>query len=44
MTSHHVTCHVTTVMCLFIVKENKNKNKNKRNIKLGKKYKIKEKC
>jgi len=31
-------------MCLFIVKENKNKNKNKRNIKLGKKYKIKEKC
>ena len=42
MTSHHVTCHVTTVMCLFIVKENKNKNK--RNIKLGKKYKIKEKC
>ena len=30
MTSHHVTCYVTTVTCLFIIKENKNKNKNQR--------------
>ena len=31
MTSHHVTCHVTTVTCLFIV--NKRKEKEKLNIK-----------
>ena len=29
MTSHHVTSHVTTVMCLFIV--NKKKKKIKKN-------------
>ena len=29
MTSHHVTCHVTTVMCLFIVQKKK-KSKFKR--------------
>jgi len=32
MILHHVICHVTAVMCLFIV----NKNKKKRNIKLRK--------
>jgi len=29
MTSHHVTCHVTTVMCLFIVNKKKRKSKEK---------------
>ena len=29
MTLHHVICHVTTVMCLFIVNKNKNKKKEK---------------
>ena len=37
MTSHHVTCHVTTVTCLFIIKiirkEKEKKNQKKRNIK-----------
>ena len=29
MTSHHVTCHVTAVMCLFIVQKKKKKKKEK---------------
>ena len=33
MTSHHVTCHVTAVMCLFIINKKKKKIKKKRNIK-----------
>jgi len=35
MTLHHVTCHVTTVTCLFIVKEKEKEKKSqkKRNIK-----------
>ena len=33
MTSHHVTCHVTTIMCLFIINKKKKKKKIKRNIK-----------
>ena len=33
MTSHHVTCHVTAVMCLFIINKKKIKIKKKRNIK-----------
>ena len=34
MTSHHVTCHVTTVTCLFLInKEKEKENQNKRNIK-----------
>ena len=38
MTSYYVTCHVTTVTCLFIIKEKKEKEKSKkkRNIKLRK--------
>ena len=38
MTSHYVTCHVTTVTCLFIIikKKEKEKSKKKRNIKLRK--------
>ena len=42
MTSHHVTYHVTTVMCLFIIKEKEKKKK--RNIKSRKIDKSKEKC
>jgi len=30
MISHYVICHVTTVTCLFIIKENKRKKKIKR--------------
>ena len=33
MPSHHVTCHVTTVTCLFIINKKKNKIKKKKNIK-----------
>ena len=36
MRSHHETCHVTTVMCLFIVNKKKKKKNIKRNIKLRK--------
>ena len=32
MTLHYVMCHVTTVTCLFIIKENKNKIKIKKEI------------
>ena len=28
MISHNVTCHVTTVTCLFIIQEIKEKNRN----------------
>jgi len=33
MTSYHVTCHVTAVMCLFIINKKKKRIKKKRNIK-----------
>ena len=43
MTSHHVTSHVTAVMCLFIVNKEKEFQR-KRNIKSRKIDKGKEKC
>ena len=36
MTSHHVTSHVTTVMCLFIINKKEKEIQKKRNIKLRK--------
>ena len=33
MTSHYVICHVTSVICLFIIKEKEKENQKKRDIK-----------